>query len=149
MASLVSKRIEIALATLCFLTGVSIYLLWRDEHLLIHRSLTVLGLHSYLEPLRTVANGFSLPEWVRFCLPDGLWSLSYILFIDALVKRSLVWTAVIPAIGAISELLQSIGVLPGTFDIIDLAFYCLPYIIYLAYYELRQRRKSTRGIFCI
>lgn len=131
MASSASKRLEILLATLCFLTGVSIYLLWRDEHLLIHRVLHACHLHSFLDTVRSEVADIHIPEWVRFALPDGLWSLSYILFIDVLVKRDYLWTLVIPAIGILSELMQLAGWLPGTFDICDLLAYLLPYLLYV------------------
>ncbi len=131
MVSSASKRLEIILATLCFLTGVIIYLLWRDEHLLIHRVLHACHLHPFLDDVRSQVADIYLPEWVRFALPDGLWSMSYILFIDALVKRDYLWTSVIPAIGILSELMQWSGWLPGTFDIYDLLAYSLPYLFYI------------------
>lgn len=131
MASSASKRLEIFLATLCFMMGVSIYILWRDEHLLIHRILHACHLHPILDGIRSQAADIYLPEWVRFALPDGLWSMSYILTIDALVKRDYLWTSVIPAIGILSELMQWIGWLPGTFDICDLLAYGLPYLLYI------------------
>lgn len=131
MASSASKRLEIFLATLCFMMGVSIYILWRDEHLLIHRILHSCHLHPILDGIRSQVANINLPEWVRFALPDGLWSMSYILTIDALVKRDYLWTSVIPAIGILSELMQWIGWLPGTFDICDLLAYALPYLLYI------------------
>lgn len=131
MASSTFKRLEIIVAALCFLTGVSIYLLWRDEHLLIHRVLHACHLHTILDGIRSQAADIYLPEWVRFALPDGLWSMSYILTIDALVKRDYLWTSVIPAIGILSELMQWTGWLPGTFDLSDLLAYGLPYLLYV------------------
>lgn len=131
MALSASKRLEVAIAIVCFLAGVSIYLLWRDEHLLIHRILHGFGIDSLIEPLRNIASKQSIPEWVRFALPDGLWSLSYILIIDAWVKRNFLWTAVIPAIGFLSELMQLAGWLPGTIDVCDLIAYALPYLLYV------------------
>lgn len=131
MASSAFKRLEIIVAALCFLTGVSIYLLWRDEHLLIHRVLHACQLHPMLDTIRSQAADIYLPEWVRFALPDGLWSMSYILTIDALVKRDYLWASVIPAIGILSELMQWTGWLPGTFDLCDLLAYGLPYLLYV------------------
>lgn len=131
MASSASKRLEIIVAALCFLTGVSIYLLWRDEHLLIHRVLQACQLSPLLDVIRSQVADIYLPEWVRFALPDGLWSMSYILTIDALVKRDYLWTSVIPAIGILSELMQWLGWLPGTFDFCDLLAYGLPYLLYI------------------
>ena len=131
MALSASKKIEVILAVCLFLTGVSIYLLWRDEHLLIHRLMAWSGTDSLISPLRNAVKDIPLPEWVRFALPDGLWSMSYILLIDACVKRGFLLTAVIPALGMLSELMQLAGWLPGTFDLADLLAYSLPYLIYV------------------
>ena len=131
MASSVSKRLEIIVAVCSFLAGVTIYLLWRDQHLLIHRVIHTCGLQPSLDVLRSFVLDIQLPEWIRFALPDGLWSLSYILIIDALVKRDYRWTSVIPAIGVISELMQLVGWMPGTYDTIDLLAYFIPYLLYI------------------
>ena len=131
MALSASKKIEVILAIILFLIGVSIYLLWRDEHLLIHRILHVVGIDILIAPFRSSASEINIPEWIRFALPDGLWSMSYILMIDALVKRDYFWTSLIPVIGLLSELLQLIGWLPGTFDVADIIAYIVPYFIYL------------------
>lgn len=131
MALSASKKIEITLAIGLFLTGVSIYLLWRDEHILIHRLMAWSGADSFIFPLRNGVKDIPLPEWVRFALPDGLWAMSYILLIDACVKRGYLLTAVIPALGILSELMQLAGWLPGTFDTADLLAYSLPYLIYV------------------
>lgn len=131
MASSTSKRLEIIIATGLFLIGVSIYLLWRDEHLLIHRVIHGCRIDTFIAPLRRSAAEVYLPEWIRFALPDGLWTTSYILLIDALVKRDYQWTSVIPLVGLISEIMQWIGWMPGTFDICDLIAYVLPYLFYV------------------
>ena len=131
MASSASKRLEIIIATGLFIIGVSIYLLWRDEHLLIHRVIHGCGIDTFIAPLRRSAAEVYLPEWIRFALPDGLWTTSYILLIDALVKRDYQWTSVIPLVGLISEIMQWIGWMPGTFDICDLIAYVLPYLFYV------------------
>lgn len=131
MALSASKKIEFILALCLFLIGVSIYLLWRDEHLLIHRILHASGMDDLIVPLRKSVADINVPEWIRFALPDGLWSTSYILLIDVWVKRGILWTSFIPFIGVLSELLQLIGRLPGTFDTADLLAYSIPYFLYV------------------
>lgn len=131
MALSASKKIEVILAISLFLLGVSIYLLWRDEHLLIHRILHASGLDVLIVPLRKSVADIIVPEWIRFALPDGLWSASYILLIDVFVKRGILWTSVIPIIGILSEFFQLNGWLPGTFDIADLLAYSIPYLLYV------------------
>lgn len=131
MASSASKRLEVIIAVCLFLSGVTIYLLWRDQQLLVHRVINACGLQPSIEVLRKSVETIELPEWVRFALPDGLWSMSYILMIDAIVKRDYLWTAIIPAIGIISEIMQWLGWLPGTFDVADLLAYAVPYFLYI------------------
>ncbi len=133
MASSASKRLEVVVAVCLFLTGVIIYLLWRDQQLLIHRVIHACGLQPTIEMLRNSVAEIELPEWIRFALPDGLWSMSYILMIDAIVKRDYLLTAVIPTLGILSELMQCLGWLPGTFDIADLLAYAVPYVLYFSY----------------
>jgi hypothetical protein len=66
-----------------------------------------------------------------------LWAAAYILTIDSLMFRQSVMprilvSGIIPVIGAVSELLQLIGLLPGTFDVADLLCYLIPYLLYLS-----------------
>jgi hypothetical protein len=66
-----------------------------------------------------------------------LWAAAYILTIDSLMFRQSVMprilvSGIIPVIGAVSELLQLIGLLPGTFDVADLLCYLVPYLLYLS-----------------
>lgn len=117
----------------CFVIGVIIYLLWR-EGLLIHRVITWLGLDLITNPLRSFASDLYLPEWIRFSLPDGLWVTSYILIMSAQdIPHKILWISIIPLVGFISELLQIVHFMPGTFDFIDLFFYIIPLIIYICY----------------
>ncbi|MCF0203154.1 MAG: hypothetical protein HUK08_07305 [Bacteroidaceae bacterium] len=80
-----------------------------------------------------------LCDFVIWNLPGGLWSTSYILAIDAISRLTkqtshrLAWAAVVPALGVVSELLQLAGILPGVFDIADIACYGIPYIIATVY----------------
>ena len=42
----------------------------------------------------------------------------------------MLWASTIPLCGIISELLQGVGCLPGTFDIIDVLCYAVPIAVY-------------------
>lgn len=127
------------LGIISFLLGVSIYLLWRDIHHLVFYLFDSIGLSSPILFLRNLFSFVNPPEWVLYSLPDGLWSLAYILIIDAAVgkyselKIRLFWISIIPIIGILSEIMQLSGWLIGTFDPIDLISYTLPLIIYTIY----------------
>lgn len=140
------RRLEVITAICLFLTAVIIYLLWRDQQLLVHRLIHTCGLQPWLNDVRGDVASIDLPEWIRFALPDGLWSMSYILFIDALVRRDYLLTSVIPVIGLLSELMQLAGWLPGTFDVCDLVAYALPYLLYvllLSSHQYFEQRNAT------
>ncbi len=132
-------------ATLCLfcsilllLSGGMIYILFREEELLLYSFATDTFLGDIISSLRGAHFGIGMPLWLANSLPDGLWSCSYILLMHGLMrplgpKSMLRWAIVIPLLGATSELMQALGLLPGVFDIIDLLFYTLPYILYFIY----------------
>lgn len=70
----------------------------------------------------------TLPEWLLFSLPDGLWVFSYTTLILLIWKnkiniQNIFWIIIIPAIAVLSEIAQYYKLIKGTFDIIDLTFY--------------------------
>lgn len=118
------------------LAGAVIYLLFRTKQLLGFTLLRRMGVEPWADKLRDSSAQVSLPDFIIYSLPGGLWSLGYILIIDWLfanqsTSRRRVWAAVIPLIGVGSEILQGASLLAGTFDICDLAFYAIPYLIYI------------------
>lgn len=126
---------------LCYLAGATIYLLWGSRQLLGHRVLGWLGLSDVIFVIRQSVFPHTPPEWVRFNLPDALWTFAYILVIDCFFRHDIpaanhhahslrIWTAAIPLIGILSELMQGLNLVPGTFDVLDLLSYSLPYIAY-------------------
>lgn len=92
-------------------------------------------------------NSLSLPSFVVFNLPGGLWSASYMLVMHPLVRheslqRRIATITAIPMLGIVSELMQVVGWLPGTFDTLDLICYALPVIIYLTITQLTNHPRS-------
>lgn len=89
----------------------------------------------------------SLPSFVVYNLPGGLWSASYMLIMHPLVRherlqRRIMFVTAIPMLGIVSELMQVVGWLPGTFDAIDMLCYSLPVIIYLTITQLTKHPLS-------
>lgn len=129
-------NIQLLLASLCILVGMSIYLLFRSRQHLGFIVLDSLGFASAIDAIRSLTRDVAVPDFVRFCLPDGLWTTSYILFSDWFNRDEsqrlrLIWTSAIPLIGCVSEVMQLCGILPGVFDVLDLACYSLPFLAYL------------------
>lgn len=137
-------KIQLILAWGCLLAGTSIYLLFRSRNHLVFFILDSVGLKIAIDTIRSMTGGIDLPEFVRFCLPDGLWTSSYILFSDYFNKNEkltmrLLLASIIPLLGIASELLQSINMIPGTFDPLDIACYALPLLLWTALILIRNK----------
>ena len=130
-----SKSIEITMALLFFAFGGCIYIAFRSTSLRMFGWFDDLGLHEIIMSVRSFTSDIQLPEMIRYCIPDGLWTLSYILFMDAIwnpdLKRQILFGSIIPIVGGISEVLQYFNVLSGTFDVVDISCYLVPFVLYL------------------
>ncbi len=113
-------------AFLLILMGGAIYLCYRPLSLRMFRWAHLTDSTQWLTSLRETVPS-SLPDWVVFALPDGLWACSYTIFIGILwnfsFPKCLPFALIIPLIGVASELLQKISLLPGVYDVADLISY--------------------------
>ncbi len=111
--------------------GGLIYLLWRDDGLLMFSWIRWIG---WYESLHTIRTSFadvqsSIPEWILYSLPDGLWVYSMTSFFGFIWRNSsrvtyAFWVSLGPAMGIGSEIGQLFGV-PGVFCLNDLTSYIL------------------------
>ena len=69
-----ARRIELVLALVLFLVEGFLYLTFRSTELNMFRFYEHAG--PWVDSLREWGSGLSLPQWVRYSLPDGLWLLS-------------------------------------------------------------------------
>ena len=96
--------------------GGTMYLLFRQSSLLIYQLACRAGMGELLGRWREHTLQWDMPEWVVYCLPDGLWSAGYVLIVSGLFRpHPLKWlvAGIIPLVGALSELAQWMGMLPG------------------------------------
>ena len=131
-----TQRLKLPLGMMMLLMGGMTYLLFRPQTLLMFHVTDALGLSAVINSMRESISS-QLPEFIIYNLPGALWAAAYILTIDSLMFRQSVMprilvSGIIPVIGAVSELLQLIGLLPGTFDVADLLCYLIPYLLYLS-----------------
>lgn len=84
----------------------------------------------WFPPIETV------PEWVVYSLPDGMWLLSYMFAMEFIwnndgkhIRLFFVWA--MPAAIIAHEFCQLMGLASGTWDILDLTSYSIAIIIYL------------------
>ena len=115
------------------------YLLFRPCTLLMFRLVDALGATAVLGDCRVWASdsGAWLPEWFIYSLPNALWSAAYILTVEALLapsRNKVAIAGMMPVAGVFTEWLQAAGVLSGTFDVLDVVAYALPYLAYIIYY---------------
>ena len=140
MSPATRHHILIALSILLLVVGGMIYLLCRSETILLNRLVQAIGLGPCFEvPRAYMHERFPYAVWV-YSLPAGLWAASYILmahtFSEGMTARSrLAYAAVIPLLGALSELLQWCDIVPGAFDLLDILCYITPYLLYLIIFK--------------
>ena len=131
---------SIILSMSFFFVGGMIYLLFRTEKLIMFEWSEYIGLGDYIRYLRENVAGYFLYPWVKYSLPDGLWVLSYMIFIGAIwkfeIRKSCFYMLLLTTISVMSELLQLFDLLNGTFDIVDLAFYISASILGILYIKL-------------
>lgn len=122
------------------LIGGLIYISFRVESLRMFSWFNSISLSEVIIRIRnyTLNYDFLIPDWVKFSLPDGLWlfsftSLTLITWKSEINSSNLFWLIGLPIIALLSEIGQSISIIPGTFDWIDIAMYLfgfmLPFII--------------------
>lgn len=110
-------------ASLCL--GVLIYATTRSDVLYLNQWLASLG----FSPVKIFLSGIlplsSLPHWIRYSLPDGLWMLALTLCILMiwnlkLNKQSLPWIGLTLLFGIGFEIFQGFHWIAGSFDVMDL-----------------------------
>ena len=132
------SALKSVLAIALLVAGAGIYLLFRPRVLIGFVVADRLGLGPMVDQWREAVSNCRLPEFVVYCLPNGLWAAAWVLVCDALFatfsrQSRLLWAAIIPAVGVASELLQGTHMLRGTFDWADLLCYAAPYALYVLY----------------
>ena len=142
-----ANRVRIITIVMMLMVGGLVYLLFRPRTLLLFHVADAMGLSSVITRCRSAVEGITLPDWMIYCLPNALWAGAYVLLADSVLKgRSvrlrLLVTAVIPALGLLSEVMQAFGLLPGTFDGWDVVAYALPYLLYLIYSQYKLKIKN-------
>ena len=140
----------IGLSLLLFFIGGMIYLMFRSESLAMFRWCENLHIKEYVDALRVP---YTLPQWVVYSLPDGLWLCSYVLFVSVIwnfdLKQGWPYIFSLPAIAIGSELLQAFDWMRGTFDWIDMICYIFGLLsgcVIVKYFNLKDNEKEENCI---
>ena len=124
--------VTLGLAATSIIVALIIYKLFRSHDI---------RMVSMLDAVFPADSSMMITEWAKYSLPDGLWLFSYELFIAWLWRYqirlgSILFAAILPLVAIAAEFLQLTHFLPGTFDIVDVAFYlaaCCFGILYSIY----------------
>lgn len=127
---------KIIIGTLPVIVGGLIYLTYRTETLIMFDWFNQIGFADTIGFLRSnqQLQNLIIPNWIKFSLPDALWlfSFNYVLLTlwDFNVNsQSVFWLFLAPIIGLFSEIGQLLGVVSGTFDLLDLALLLIATLI--------------------
>ena len=86
-----SSTAKICLGFVLLAIGCGIYLLFRSKTLYIYVWCKSLGLSGYIDMLRLAVLHWSLPNFVKYSLPDGLYCASYLFIMDAIWHKDGTW----------------------------------------------------------
>jgi hypothetical protein len=80
-----------------------------------------------------------LPEWLLYSLPDGLWVYAITSWVIMIWNRDppLAWLVIGAALGIGGELGQVIGIVPGTYQHLDMVFLTCGFLIACLQLEIR------------
>ena len=130
------RKLLLILNLTSLILGGGIYLLFRSGNLNMFKWFENTQIFKIICTLRikTLPLKSEIPEWIIFSAPDGLWVLSYeclvlIIWRAEINAQSVFWLFLIPTLAVVSELLQYVHVMPGTFDINDITMYTLGFIL--------------------
>ena len=126
----VTLRYFLLAVILPIVIGGLIYLLFRTESLLMFSWAEHLSLTELISRGRTAAAPLlpHVPGFVLFSVPDGVWVFSATAFFarlwhDGPLWMRAGWIGVVPAMAIGGELGQIVGLVPGTFDVLDMIAY--------------------------
>ena len=136
-----TRIVKLLIAILALSLGGLIYIVFRSENLLMFRWFNNLGLQEIVSKLRFDYGQTNVWNWVNYNMPACLWLFSYMFVMDALWNNDnnmiyQVFIYVLPVVAILSEFLQLINILPGTFDIIDLISYAISIILFITIKKL-------------
>jgi len=123
-------------AILTMFVGGMTYVLWRPESLTMFSWFCQLGTGQFVDSLRAVAAPYAntFPVWFYYSLPEALWLYSGLASFDVIWAGHVgpaawVWSGILAALALASEIGQSLGLVPGRFDYMDIALLLVACIV--------------------
>ena len=133
---IITRIVKAIIGVAALIIGGLIYIRYRNESLLMFGWFQGLGLTEYIEDFRSNAEMPNVYGWVKYNIPAGLWLFAYMFVIDSIWGKDknnvyLFFLYVLPLLSLVSELMQYAGMLPGTFDFMDLLSYVSSIFLYM------------------
>ena len=127
---------EAVLGVTLLLCGCAVYLLFRSKSINIYQWGSAIGLSDTIDSVRDKVQCWSVSDFIKYSLPDGLYCMAYMLIVDAVWHNShdASTKAVIlfvPCVAVCNEVMQYLRWTKGTFDVYDLVCYAFPLILYI------------------
>ena len=147
-----NRRLVFFLSIVALAIGGVIYLSYRSETLLMFRWADALNLNDFVARLRQLMAIYEPSDFVKYNLPDGLWSISYFLIIlsiwGKIDKENITWFCIMPIIALISEIMQLTPLMPGRFDWCDVICYSLSLFILITIKTVKicTRKKTYQSL---
>lgn len=138
MKSKNTYHLLLVIAFLFITCGGFIYLVFRPKSLLLFQLVDTLYLTEWIDKIRNAFSTISIPDFVVYSLPAGLWTASYLLIMYYTTRRCkrdtrLKLSLPLPVSAVVLEIAQYISLCPGTFDFIDLVCYLVPISLFIIY----------------
>lgn len=137
--------------------GCVLYILFRADGSLMFKWFDILGLSKMLNQSHFITFPFRqiIPTWAIYSLPDALWTYSLTTTMifnwnSTFNKSSCPWILIGPFLAILSELAQYLGLLKGTFDIVDLIICFIASILaltHIKHFEIKTKENEKKYLY--
>ena len=132
--------------------GEMAYILYRPLDLYMFWPFKATGTIQVVERIRNnniFPSKESLPDYIVYNMPDGMWLLSVMLVMEAIwaeeecvSKKCFVWS--MPVIIVVWEVLQYLGIASGTWDTGDILAYMTAIIVFITIKKIMKMSNKTK-----
>ena len=135
------KKVILHIALPIFI-GSMIYILFREKELLMFNWFNYLKLNFIIDFLRNNFYEYRIyiPKSILFSLPDALWVYSFTMFLSICFKNRIILSAIFVG-SIITEILQ-LWFVVGTFDIYDVIYMFVLYLIAMYFIKKFEEEKN-------